>query len=302
MRIKDTIRYIISIILIYIIFDNYGYKILQIINIIDYKYIILIIGISFGQHLLSAYRWMYVSKFTNLNINFKNSLKYYYIAGFMNNILPGGIPGDLYRIYCTSDNKKEIFKMGKSFQSVIFERLSGQIMLFFVFISSLTIYFLTNQKYIAFLYLILPTALIFFLMKYLIKYNIKKYFGTKDITKNFHMLFTGPIFWNHIILSFFVVASYILIYIISAISLGLEIDYLAFLVFTPIILFSMTLPVSIGGWGVREVTALLVSFLIGLSASASISVSIIYGILNLICSLPGLFLFLNLRNRLIYIT
>tara|TARA_B100000586_G_scaffold77437_1_gene54435 strand:+ start:14346 stop:15239 length:894 start_codon:yes stop_codon:yes gene_type:complete len=297
MRIKDTIRYIISIILIYIIFDNYGYKILQIINIIDYKYIILIIGISFGQHLLSAYRWMYVSKFTNLNINFKNSLKYYYIAGFMNNILPGGIPGDLYRIYCTSDNKKEIFKMGKSFQSVIFERLSGQIMLFFVFIASLTIYFLTNQKYIAFLYLILPTALIFFLMKYLIKYNIKKYFGTKDITKNFHMLFTGPIFWNHIILSFFVVASYILIYIISAISLGLEIDYLAFLVFTPIILFSMTLPVSIGGWGVREVTALLVSFLIGLSASASISVSIIYGILNLICSLPGLFLFLNLRNR-----
>ncbi|MBJ41646.1 MAG: hypothetical protein CMD84_05175 [Gammaproteobacteria bacterium] len=297
MRIKDTIRYIISIILIYIIFDNYGYKILQIINIIDYKYIILIIGISFGQHLLSAYRWMYVSKFTNLNINFKNSLKYYYIAGFMNNILPGGIPGDLYRIYCTSDNKKEIFKMGKSFQSVIFERLSGQIMLFFVFIASLTIYFLTNQKYIAFLYLILPTALIFFLIKYLIKYNIKKYFGTKDITKNFHMLFTGPIFWNHIILSFFVVASYILIYIISAISLGLEIDYLAFLVFTPIILFSMTLPVSIGGWGVREVTALLVSFLIGLSASASISVSIIYGILNLICSLPGLFLFLNLRNR-----
>jgi len=297
MRIKDTIRYIISIILIYIIFDNYGYKILKIINIIDYKYIILIIGISFGQHLLSAYRWMYVSKFTNLNINFKNSLKYYYIAGFMNNILPGGIPGDLYRIYCTSDNKKEIFKMGKSFQSVIFERLSGQIMLFFVFIASLTIYFLTNQKYIAFLYLILPTALIFFLMKYLIKYNIKKYFGTKDITKNFHMLFTGPIFWNHIILSFFVVASYILIYIISAISLGLDIDYLAFLVFTPIILFSMTLPVSIGGWGVREVTALLVSFLIGLSASASISVSIIYGILNLICSLPGLFLFLNLRNR-----
>jgi len=297
MRIKDTIRYIISIILIYIIFDNYGYKILKIINIIDYKYIILIIGISFGQHLLSAYRWMYVSKFTNLNINFKNSLKYYYIASFMNNILPGGIPGDLYRIYCTSDNKKEIFKMGKSFQSVIFERLSGQIMLFFVFIASLTIYFLTNQKYIAFLYLILPTALIFFLMKYLIKYNIKKYFGTKDITKNFHMLFTGPIFWNHIILSFFVVASYILIYIISAISLGLEIDYLAFLVFTPIILFSMTLPVSIGGWGVREVTALLVSFLIGLSASASISVSIIYGILNLICSLPGLFLFLNLRNR-----
>jgi|TARA_B100000902_G_C27297979_1_gene911125 uncharacterized membrane protein YbhN (UPF0104 family) len=215
----------------------------------------------------------------------------------MNNVLPGGILGDLYRIYCSSDNKTEILKMGKSFQSVIFERLSGQIMLFFIFITSLTVYFLTNQKYIAFLYLILPTILIFFLIKYFVIYKIKEYFGTKDIANNFHILFTGPVFWNHIILSFFVVASYILIYIISAISLGLEIDYLAFLVFSPIILFSMTLPVSIGGWGVREVTALLVSFLIGLSASSSISVAIIYGILNLICSLPGLFFFLNLRNR-----
>ncbi len=297
MNIKDIIRYVISIVLIYIIFDNYGYQILQTINIIHYEYILLIIGISFIQYLLSAYRWMYVSKFTNLYISFSYSLKYYYIASFMNNILPGGILGDLYRIYCSSDNKKEIFKMGKSFQSVIFERLSGQIMLFFIFITSLTIYFLTNEKYVAFLYLALPTILISFLIKYFIKYKIKQYFGTKGITKNFRILFTGPIFWNHIILSFFVVASYILIYIISAISLGLDIDYLAFLVFSPIILFSMTLPVSIGGWGVREITALLVSFLIGLSASASISVSIIYGILNLICSLPGLFFFLYLKTR-----
>ncbi len=297
MKIKDIIRYIISIILIYIIFNNYGRQIIQTINIVNYQYIVLIIGISFIQYLLSAYRWMYVSKFTNLDINFSYSLKYYYIASFMNNVLPGGILGDLYRIYCSSDNKTEILKMGKSFQSVIFERLSGQIMLFFIFITSLTVYFLTNQKYIAFLYLILPTILIFFLIKYFVIYKIKEYFGRKDIANNFHILFTGPVFWNHIILSFFVVASYILIYIISAISLGLEIDYLAFLVFSPIILFSMTLPVSIGGWGVREVTALLVSFLIGLSASSSISVAIIYGILNLICSLPGLFFFLNLRNR-----
>ena len=84
---------------------------------------------------------------------------------------------------------------------------------------------------------------------------------------------------------------------ISAVSLGLEIDYLAFMVFSPIILFSMTLPISIGGWGVRELTALLVSLLIGLSASASISVSIIYGLINLICSLPGLYFLLPLKLR-----
>ena len=80
-------------------------------------------------------------------------------------------------------------------------------------------------------------------------------------------------------------------------SLGLKIDYVSFLVFSPIILFSMTLPVSIGGWGVREFTALLISFLLGLSASVSISVAIMYGVFNLICSLPGLYFFLKLRLR-----
>ena len=50
----------------------------------------------------------------------------------------------------------------------------------------------------------------------------------------------------------------------------------------------MSIPISVGGWGVREITALLISFLLGLTASASITVSIVYGLLNFICSLPGL--------------
>ena len=40
----------------------------------------------------------------------------------MNNILPGGIIGDMFRIYHTTENKIEILKMGKSVQAVIFER------------------------------------------------------------------------------------------------------------------------------------------------------------------------------------
>tara|TARA_B100001769_G_C22044835_1_gene561528 strand:+ start:386 stop:1033 length:648 start_codon:yes stop_codon:yes gene_type:complete len=215
----------------------------------------------------------------------------------MNNIFPGGIFGDIFRIYYHAENKKEIFKLGRSFQSVIFERLSGQIMLLSFFIMSLSLYFILNQKYIAFLYLSIPLLIVFYIFKYIFKLKIKKYIYYKKYGQNFLKVFTGEVFWRHIILSFFVVISYILIYIISAISLGLHIDYFAFLVFSPIILFSMTLPVSIGGWGVREFTALLISFLLGLSASVSISVAIMYGVLNLICSLPGLYFLLRLKLR-----
>jgi|TARA_Y100000817_G_scaffold159719_1_gene124895 Uncharacterised protein family (UPF0104). len=215
----------------------------------------------------------------------------------MNNILPGGVVGDIFRIYYHADNKMEFLQIGKSFQSVIFERLSGQIMLLSFFITSLSLYFVLNEKYIAFFYLFIPLMIVFFSFKYLFKLKVKNFLRNKEYGKNFFKVFSGEVFWRHTILSFFVISSYIFIYIISAMSLGLKIDYVAFLVFSPIILFSMTLPVSIGGWGVREFTALLISFLLGLSASVSISVAIMYGVFNLICSLPGLYFFLKLRLR-----
>ena len=296
-KISDLFKYIISISLIYIVFDNYGHDIVNTFKLININFILIILFISIIQYLLSAYRWMYISRYTNLNISFVNSIRFYYISTFMNNIFPGGIFGDIFRIYYHAENKKEIFKLGRSFQSVIFERLSGQIMLLSFFIMSLSLYFILNQKYIAFLYLSILLLIVFYIFKYIFKLKIKKYIYYKKYGQNFLKVFTGEVFWRHIILSFFVVISYILIYIISAISLGLHIDYFAFLVFSPIILFSMTLPVSIGGWGVREFTALLVSFLLGLSASVSISVAIMYGVLNLICSLPGLYFLLRLKLR-----
>lgn len=297
MTTKDTLKYLISIIVIYYIINEFGINIFNILSIIDLRYILLIIALSIIQHLISAYRWMYISKITNLKISFRHSIQFYYISTFMNNILPGGIIGDIFRIYHTSERKNEVLKIGKSMQSVIFERLSGQIMLLAFFIVSLTFYFLANKKYEAFLYLSLPSILIFILFKYFLNNRIKKILGNRQIGKNLRMVFSGDIFWRHLFLSFFVVCSYILIYVISALSLGLDIDYLAFLVFSPIILFSMTLPISIGGWGIRELTALLLSLLLGLSASASISVSIIYGLLNLLCSLPGLYFFIKIRLR-----
>ena len=292
----NILKYFISIFLLYLVLKDHGKNFLKIIQLIEYKYLLLIILLSIFQYIISAYRWAYISRFSNLNISFSYSLKFYYISSFLNNILPGGVVGDIYRIYHSSE-KKAFFELGKSFQSVFFERLSGQVVLFITFIISLTIYFFINEKYTAFMYLFLLVFFSFLILKILFGKRIKNFISNNIMGKNFYLIFSGPIFWNHIFYSFLVVITYILIYIISALSLNLTIDYFAFFVFSPIILFSMTLPISIGGWGVREGTALLVSFLLGLSASASISVSIIYGLLNLICSIPGLFLiFLSFKK------
>jgi len=56
MNIKDALKYIISILIIYYIIKQYGINISNILSILDIRYIILIILISIIQHFLSAYR------------------------------------------------------------------------------------------------------------------------------------------------------------------------------------------------------------------------------------------------------
>ena len=293
---KNTFKYILSLSLLYYIFATHGTDMLKTLSMINYHYVILVFFISFIQYVLSAYRWMYISSENGSEMNFLYCLKFYYISSFINNILPGGVVGDIYRAYCARESSHSVINLSKSIQGIVFERLSGQIMMFFIFLLSLTFFFLINAKYIAFLYTVIPVLSIILMIYFIAK---KTYFNKtrfNEIIINFKKIFSGIIFWNHTIISFFVVLSYIVIYIISAEALGLSIDYFAFFVFTPIVLFSMTLPVSIGGWGVREGTALLIAFLLGLSASSSISVAVMYGILNLFCSLPGLYFLLSLRK------
>jgi uncharacterized membrane protein YbhN (UPF0104 family) len=64
----------------------------------------------------------------------------------------------------------------------------------------------------------------------------------------------------------------------------------------PITLFS-TLPISIGGWGVREAAMVTIFGLVGVPPSAALIVSIQVGLLAVVLSLPGGVLFLVQRTK-----
>ena len=87
MSLSNSLKYASSILLIFIIIAHYGKHILQLLLSININYIFIVILISTIQYILSAYRWMYISKYTNLNIDFYDSIKFYYISSFLNNIL-----------------------------------------------------------------------------------------------------------------------------------------------------------------------------------------------------------------------
>jgi uncharacterized membrane protein YbhN (UPF0104 family) len=273
----------------YVLF-SYGSEIQVIIKNVNLIYLPIVILLSIFQYLLSAWRWHFIALNTKSKIDYHDAIKFYYISGFLNNILPTGILGDIYRTMNIKVNNEK-GNILKSFQSVIFERLSGQVSLLVTFILSLAFLFFMNKKYEAFFYTLTLIIILILLTKLFFKYNLKsKYIN------NFKYIFSGRLFYKHFFLSLIIVITYITTYIICALALELNIDIVSFFVFAPLVLFSMTLPVSIGGWGVRETTALAVSFLLGLSVSASVTVAIVYGLTNLICSVPGLYFLINKKS------
>ena len=66
----------------------------------------------------------------------------------------------------------------------------------------------------------------------------------------------------------------------------------------PVVLFSMPIPITIAGWGVREASAAAIWGLAELPAVDGVAISVTYGIIVLISALPGIFFVISSKNNL----
>ena len=115
-----------------------------------------------------------------------------------------------------------------------------------------------------------------------------------DIAEAF---FARGVWAAQIALSVVIVSSYIAVFALAGASLGADVPALAWITIAPLVLVSMLIPVSIGGWGVREGAAAALFPLAGVDASIGLAIAILYGLTSLAGSLPGLALLFLRRRR-----
>ena len=64
----------------------------------------------------------------------------------------------------------------------------------------------------------------------------------------------------------------------------------------PVIVLAQVLPISVGGWGVREAAAVTLLAMAGIDATSALLVSITFGILVFATTLPGILFWLMLKG------
>ena len=88
----------------------------------------------------------------------------------------------------------------------------------------------------------------------------------------------------------------VLVVIILAGGLGLPITWLQCVVIVPLSLLAAAIPISIGGWGVREGAFVAGFGLVGISASDALALSVLFGILTIVVRLPGGLVWLTMNR------
>lgn len=80
-------------------------------------------------------------------------------------------------------------------------------------------------------------------------------------------------------------------------SLGIPLDWSSCVVLVPIVLFISTLPISLGGWGVREMGMVAILALAGVSSAPALLISIQLGLATALGGLGGGAVYLTIRKK-----
>jgi len=245
------------------------------------------LALSFSLHalglLISAYRWQILARAQGDRVPLIFLAKSYLVGTFFNNFLPTRFGGDIVRIWDGSRYSKSLVK---SSAIVAVERMTGIIVLF-VFALAASLLRLDMARKIPVIWGALLLGLaglailaLFFLPFFgrrLEKMPAGGFLGKVVVFRttvlgyrNKRAQFAQATFW-----AFLLQLNVILYYFLIGKALRLEIDFLDYFIFIPIVLLIQIIPVTINGLGLREGAYIEIFKFYGIAPETALSFSII---------------------------
>ncbi len=244
------------------------------------------------QTILSALRWRLTAHQLGFEIEPARAVREYYLAQLVNLSLPGGLIGDAGRAFRARERPGLVV----AGQSVIFERLAGQLGLFAVFLGGfgLTLGMPGPLQWPA--WLIWPVAIGLgacaatpLVIAALVRALGRDGHPLRRFVDRFvHAIAARNVRARQIAFSLATAGCNLMAFVCCALALGVALPPIATATLVPLILFSMLLPLTIGGWGVREGAAALLFPLMGATASEGLATSVAFGLVFTASVLPGL--------------
>lgn len=256
-----------------------------------------------AQIILSAARWRFTARRLGISIPFDIAVAEYYLASLLNMLLPGGVGGDAVRAVRSRSalSGAQQDQSGPAIRSVILERLAGQIAFFAVALGGLAAWPIMQATDLpagtATVILVpLVMALIAILAVILMARHgpaaVRSWLAKLGPDLRRAWLEDGSWLIQGA-LSTIIALLYIAVFALSTAAVGAPMEPIGWLTVIPLVLLTMLVPISIGGFGLREGAAAFLWPLVGLSGAAGLAAALLYGLISLCGALPGLFALLR---------
>jgi len=252
---------------------------------------------------LGAVQWNYLLGFHGIRLGFGGTVARYFMGLFFNYLLPGFVGGDVVRVYKTAT----VSGQGtQSFTSTLADRVIG---LFVLVLFSLAafVFFPSGPANRALPAEILPAAVFMFCMLsgFIALFVFKplgsfvermfgrfmpQSFGEKltAVYGEMHELTRSPVTLLTVFaLSCTIQITRIGVHYLCAQAVGIELSFAYFALFVPVIEIISSLPISLGGVGVRETIAFMLFSAVGVDKSVVVSYTLLATAAGFTGACPG---------------
>jgi len=259
--------------------------------------------------ILMALRWQVLLKHQRHQAGFGLLIRITFISMFFGHFLPGGIGTDVIRGYELIRRQRQVAEVAST---IILDRIIGIYSMFFVALIGALLG--AGSENIQPFIIPLMTAQVVILAGWVISYFLihrlgrRIHFQTPGIQRIWEKVLyvlsavtnlpeLRKVFLSVFSLSTTVQVSRCFLFWCMYRAFGADITFMNCLTVIPLVYLLVLIPLSVGGLGVREGALIYLFKPLGIVPEISISVGVISHVLQILVSVPGLFLWLTDRKR-----
>jgi uncharacterized membrane protein YbhN (UPF0104 family) len=236
----------------------------------------------------SAWRWRVVARALGVDIGLPAAVRAYYRSLFLNSVLPGGVLGDVHRAVTHGRRAGDVTR---GLRAVAWERLWGQVIQALVTVGVLLT--LPSPVRPAMPYVLAGAAAVAGCAVLVVRRAARRgrprlARAARVVSADLRRALLVPDVWPRLTLaSVLVVAGHTGTFVIAARVAGCTAPLGELVALLMVVQTAVVIPLSIGGWGLREGAAAWVFAAAGLGAAAGVTVATLYAVLMLAAVVPG---------------
>lgn len=246
------------------------------------------------QILASAWRWRYTAGRLGVSLPYATAAREYYLASLLNMVLPGGVAGDVARAVRHARGDRTV-PAGPAALAVVLERAAGQVAFAVLAVAGALAWIASGRAglpaWTVAAILMVPAVLAGAWIAIRVGgrwggQRVKSAAGAfgPAVRAGFGSLRAALIQAGT---SLSIAASYVAVFALCGAAIGAPLPPAGIATLVPLALLAMLVPVTVGGWGLREGAAALLWPLVGLTAAEGTATAALYGLVSLAGALPG---------------